>query len=526
MVDGIVFGIMGPIRAVRGGVDLHVGGPRERAVLTRLVLDANRVVSVDRLIDTVWQGDPPASARGQVAICVSRLRRTLGDTSSARVITTASPGYLMRLDEHSADVLRFNGLVGQARTCTAEGDRLGAVASLREALALWRGVPFEDVPGLVSEAAWLQSARLDAVEACAELELELGLHERVGKELAAVVAEHPFRERARAQLMIAQYRAGRRAEALRVYQDGRRTLIEQIGLEPGPALRGLHEQILRDAPALLPTPSRVELPPVTAPSQMPRQSLPFAGRVIETAALDEALSDHPDAAGTMVLTGPGEVGKTALALRWAHQRIDRFPDGQLYADLLGDDGRPVATTVVLDRFLRGLGVPQRSIPDDPGEKVALYRSTVAQRQMLVLLENAVDSAQVVPLLPGGVRSRVIVTSRDPLDELVVRHGAHRRFLAPLCPEECWTLLVMLLGPDWVAEEPYEATRIAHQADGYPLPLRRAAARLCAEPHRRAAAGSRPRGELVALPTDSRADLKNRVSLSTLVDGSAPRSAAS
>ncbi|WP_051772215.1 AfsR/SARP family transcriptional regulator [Saccharothrix sp. NRRL B-16314] len=481
MAEPVEFGILGPIRASRGADDLRVGGPRERAVLARLVFDANRVVSVDRLIEAVWHGDPPASARGQIAICVSRLRRALGDTGAGRIIATASPGYVARVDEGGADWPRFNGLISRARTCAARDDLSGAVASLREALGLWRGVPFEDLPGLRAEAVRLQSARLDAVETCAELELRLGLHYRVGKELAAVVAEHPLRERARAQLMLAQYRSGRRAEALRTYQDARRTLIEQVGLEPGPELRELHEKILRDAPALLPQ-QRVEVVPVAAPSQLPRQALPFAGRDAELAELDAALGGGADVPGTVVLSGPGEVGKTALALRWAHQRVDRFPDGQLYADLVDDFGRPVSPMVLLDRFLRALGVPGESIPDDPGEKVALYRSSVSRRRILVVLDDAVDFAQVRPLLPSGPHSRVMVTSRGPMAELVARQGAHQSFLTPLRPEESWQLLSMLLGPHWVAEERHEATRLVGLCDGYPLPLRRAAAELRSAPH--------------------------------------------
>ncbi|MEU4445645.1 BTAD domain-containing putative transcriptional regulator [Actinosynnema sp. NPDC050801] len=473
------FGVLGPIRFLRDGVEQRVGGPRERAVLARLVFDTNRVVSVDRLIEAVWHGDPPASARGQVAICVSRLRRALGD--AGRAIDTASPGYVARLDEDAVDWLRFNGLVGRARQRAAGGDAAGAAALFREALGLWRGVPFEDLPGLRAEAVSLQSARLDAVEACAELELRLGLHHRVGKDLAAVVAEHPLRERARAQLMLAQYRSGRRADALRTYQDARRVLVEQIGLEPGPELRELHEQVLRDAPALL-APARAEVPAV-APSQLPRQILPFAGRSAELAELDAALAAGPDVPGAVVLSGPGEVGKTALALRWAHHRLDRFPDGQLHADLVDDFDRPVPPAVLLDRFLRALGVPAASIPDDPGEKVALYRSTVSHKRVLVVLDGAVDHAQVRPLLPSGTHNRVIVTSRHPMDELVARQGAHRAFLEPLRPEESWQLLTMLLGHDWVAEERGEASRIVGSADGFPLPLRRAAAGVRTAPHR-------------------------------------------
>ncbi|WP_447001761.1 BTAD domain-containing putative transcriptional regulator [Saccharothrix isguenensis] len=498
MDDAVEFGVLGPIRAVADGASVAVGSPREKAVLARLVVDANRVVSVDRLIDAVWQDEPPSSARSQIAIVVHRLRRGLGGRG---VITTASPGYVMRLASHQSDLLRFDHLVARGRSAAADGDLCGAAGLLREALSLWRGAPLEDLPGLRGDSTRLEQGRLDVVETWAEVELELGHHVRVGEELAVVVAEHPLRERVRAQLMLAQYRAGRRADALRTYQEARRTLIEQIGLEPGPELRRLHEQILRDSPALTgrrpaaapavpvaPQEPVVVMPP---PSQLPHPPRPFAGRDQELELVDDALRAGPDAAGTVVLVGEGEVGKTALGLRWAHRYVDRFPDGQLHADLHDRTGAPVDPSAVLDRFLRALGV--RTIPVDFAEKVALYRSSVAHRRVLVFLDNAADSAQVLPLLPGGAHSRVIVTGRGPLDDLVVRHGAHRLYVEPLCSAESWDLLVMLLGQEWVAQQPHEARRLVSAADGNPLSLRTAAARVWPPPGR----GRSGRGRLVA-----------------------------
>ncbi|EID55374.1 AfsR/SARP family transcriptional regulator [Saccharomonospora xinjiangensis] len=493
--------IMGPVRVVRAAREVRIGGARERAVLASLVLDANRVVSVDRLIGAVWGGEPPASARSQVAICVSRLRRALSAVDLDKAVETASPGYLMRLDEHAADWPRFGSLTARAAAKAAAGDRLTAVALLREALDLWRGVPFEDLPGLRIEAHRLHEARLDAVETCAELELDLGRHDRIVAELSAVVAEQPLRERLRAQLMLAQYRSGRRAEALRTYQDARRVLVEQIGLEPGPELRVLHERILRDAPTLAPSPAAgnpvpAEAPatasavpavpavptvsavsfaaPSTVPSQLPRQPVPFAGRRQQLRILDDALADRPDAPGTMVLWGPADVGKTALALRWAHERAEWFPHGQLYADLRDPQGSPVLASTVLDRFLHALGVPPQSVPGDLAEKVTLYRSVVARRKLLVVLDDAADSHQVVPLLPGCADCRVLVTSRDPLADLVVRLGARRSPVGPLQPGESWELLSLLLGEDWVGQRQRDAQRITGLSGGNPLLLRRAA----------------------------------------------------
>lgn len=487
--------IMGPVRVLWGNEEIRVGGTREKAVLASLVLEANRVVSVDRLIGALWGGDPPSSARTQVAICVSRLRRALREAGLDTAVTTASPGYLLRIEDDTADWLRFGSLTARAAAKTTAGDRLAAVALLREALSLWEGMPFDDLPGLRIDAHRLHEARLDATEACAELELELGRHDRVVADLAAVVEDQPLRERARGQLMLAQYRSGRRAEALRTYQDARRVLVEQIGLEPGPQLRELHERILRDEPTLArpgnagaqgraaargrprdgAVPARTSRAAGPVPSQLPRRPAPFAGRGAELHEVDRALCGSADSSGTVVLTGPADVGKTALALNWAHSRADRFPGGQLFASLRDEQGEPVATGRILERFLRAMGVAEDEIPSDPHERIALYRSTAARREMLVVLDDAADERQVLPLLPGCSACRVLVTSRGGLDELAVRQGATRLPVGPLPPAESRELLSLLLGSNWVDSSPHAAGRIAGMSGGNPLSLRRAAA---------------------------------------------------
>ncbi|MEQ3550178.1 BTAD domain-containing putative transcriptional regulator [Pseudonocardia nematodicida] len=470
-----VYRVLGRVRVERGGAELPVGGPRERAVLAKLLLEADRVVSVDRLIDAVWQGRPPASARCQVAICVSKLRKAIGPD----VIVTENPGYVIRVTASESDWSLFNRLVAEARVHVAAGARADAAARMREALALWQGVPFADVPGLADDTERLQAVRVDTAEALAEVELELGLHDQVSTDLTALVAEHPLRERARARLMLAHHRAGRRSEALQVYRDGHRALVEQLGIEPGAQLREVHDIVLQGGSAgSAPAPAAPGAPAAPAgeiPSQLPRRPLPFAGREAELAALDDMLADGPDSLGAVVLCGPREMGKSALALHWAHDRTDRFPDGQLHAVLTTEDGGPVPATVVLDRFLRALGV--RDIPADPAEKTALYRSTVARRRLLVVLDGAVDESQIAPLVPGGPHTRLIVTSRDPLEEFVIRSGADQLPVGPLHHEDSLELLSLLLGGDWSRTNPREAVRIARKAQGQPLPLRRSAARL-------------------------------------------------
>ncbi|MFD9941965.1 BTAD domain-containing putative transcriptional regulator [Nonomuraea sp. NPDC059023] len=455
------FGVLGPLKVAKDGAELHMSANRELAILASLLLNANRVVSVDRLVETVWAGSAPASAWRQIAICVSRLRRTLG----AGVIETSSPGYMLRAEPDSIDWLRFGALVARARATAADGEREAAVKLLREALSLWRGNPFEDIRGLRYDVARMEESRLEAMEACLELEIELGRHHQVIPDLLALVSESPFRERVRAQLMLAQYRAGRRADALRTYQETRRYLLEQIGLEPGPALRRLHDQILRDEVALMRPVPRASVPAQVVPSQLPPQILPFVGRERELAALDAALSqDQAAAPATTVVSGPAGMGKTALVLRWAHERIGWFPDGQLFADMAG--AKP---ETVVERFLRALGVPAADLPLDADEKLALYRSWTARRRLLVVLDNVADAEQVVPLLPGGAHCRVVVISTDPLDDLVARQGAHREFVRPLPAADARRLADLLVGT--------ARGRVLAATSGSPLSLRLAAAKM-------------------------------------------------
>ncbi|QYC42716.1 Regulatory protein AfsR [Nonomuraea coxensis DSM 45129] len=461
------FHVLGPLKVVRDGVELPMSANRELVILASLLLNANRVMSVERLIEAVWAGSAPPSAWRQVAICVSRLRRTLG----AGVIETSSPGYLLRATPDSIDWLRFSAMVSRARALAGGGRAEPAVLLLREALALWQGRPFEDIRGLRYDAARMEESRLEALETCLELEIGLGRHHQVIPELLALVAEWPLRERVRAQLMLAQYRAGRRAEALRTYQETRRYLLEQIGLEPGPALRRLQEQILRDESHLMRPPAAVPRPGGLVPCQLPPRVLPFVGRAGELAALDAALLGD-GAAPFMVISGPGGVGKTSLALHWAHARIDAFPDGQLHACL----GGAAAPDAVLDRFLRALGVPAPDLPADPDERLALYRSCTASRRLLVVLDGAEDGDQVLPLLPGGARCRVVVTATGPLDDLVARQGAHRAFLRPLPEDAARELAGLLVG----ASSPYgddTVRELVAASCGNPLSLRLAAARL-------------------------------------------------
>ncbi|MEV4432059.1 AfsR/SARP family transcriptional regulator [Streptomyces sp. NPDC049555] len=493
---GMEFGILGPLQVTAGGRQVPVGGPRQRTILAMMLLAQGQVVSVDRLVDVVWDGRPPATARTQVAICIAGLRKTFKAAGCAEdAIVTVHPGYLLRMSGHRIDAGDFSALVAEGRQAAREGRTTRAEALYRRALGLWRGPALAGVAGrpVEGEAAHLEEHRLAAYEEWSDLRLELGQYQALIPELADLTREHPLRERPRVQLMLAQYRAGRRAEALEVFREARSRFIEELGLEPGPALTELHDAVLRDDPALMPArtpepPPAVAEPAVT-PAHLPTPLPVFVGRQAELAALDALLDEESgprtDAQPPTIalVSGIPGAGKTGLALRWAHRWADAFPDGQLYADLGGRGGQEEVTAAdVLARFLRALGVPGERVPADLGEREALYRSVLATRRILLVLDDAQSGAQLRPLLPGTGRCRVVVTSRAPLDSAATAGGAVRIGLGMLHEAEAVELIGRIAGRDRVAAEPAHADRLAAQCDRLPLALRIAATRLAAKPH--------------------------------------------
>ncbi|MEU6999728.1 BTAD domain-containing putative transcriptional regulator [Nonomuraea sp. NPDC046570] len=380
--------VLGPLEVSSGGRLVDVGGPRPRLLLAALLLQAGEVVSLDRLADLVWEGNPPASAHAQVRVRIARLRRVLGHDA----IGTAPGGYQVREEAVVLDTLEAERLLAAARAAGAPERS----ALLREALGLWRG-PVLD--GMSHPAVTYWEERFPVIaEEWAATELELDRHREAVVELTSLVARYPLRERLRGQLMRALWRAGRTAAALEVFAEGRQSLIAELGTEPGTELRGLHEEILRGTPgtgpALLPPPPDVPV------------------RVDE---LERLLRQRPSP-GVVVISGGAGAGKSALALRWAHQAADRFPDGQLFADLGAQDA-------VMERFLRALGVPDERIPDDEEERAALFRSALRGLRVLILLDDAASSAQVRPLLPGAPGCLVVVTARRRLAGLVAADNA-------------------------------------------------------------------------------------------------------
>lgn len=491
----IDFRLLGPLDVQVEGQPVQLGGGRRRTVLAMLLITPGRIVSVDSLIEAVWGEEPPATARNQIAICVTALRKIFRASAGADdLIVTSHPGYILDPDGHRIDLLEMEASVQKARELARAGEAVEANALYKEVLATWRGPALEGVGGgLVDhEAARLEELRLELREERGGLQLQSGQHRSLIADLTALVREHPLRERARAHLMLAQYRAGRRAEALEVFREGRQALVSELGIEPSAELRELHELVLRDSGDSAPAAEPPQAPAPAArsiPSQLPAGVAAFTGRIGELALLDGLLDrcgpgeeDSPLAVAAM--SGIGGVGKSALAVHWANEVSSRFPDGQLFADLRGYDesDSPLAPAAVLDRFLRALGVPGPQIPADQQERAALYRSLLDGRRMLIVLDNARTFAQVKPLLPGRGRSCVLITSRDTVDDVTGHYRVRRIDLNVLTQDEATAMLGAIAGQERITADPEAAAQLGTLCDRLPLALRIAGARLAAKPH--------------------------------------------
>ena len=482
--------LLGPVDVMAGSEILPVSGLRRKAVLATLALHVGQVVGTGRLVDAVW-GETAPGALNTLQSHVSYLRTVLGKAA----IVARPPGYLLDLGDDGTDVLLAERLLRQG---VQSADPARAVADLREALALWRGRPLADLAGL----AWLeqQAGRLDLLReqirhALSDARLAAGEHRQLVPELEQAVADHPLDEQVHAQLMTALYRSGRQADALAVYQRLRSTLAEELGLAPSPALRELETAILRQDASLDASAAggeaslRPAAPPasgVPVPAQLPPPVAAFAGRDAELARLDaigDGQADEASAVTIAVITGTAGVGKTALAVTWAHRVAARFPGGQLYVDLRGFDpaGPALDPGQALRGFLEALAVPPERIPDGLDDQVALYRSLLAGQRVLVLLDNARDAAQVRPLLPGSPGCLAVVTSRNHLTGLIAGHGAHPLGLDLLTPEGARELLARRVGADRASREPGAVDEIIAGCARLPLALTIAAARAATSP---------------------------------------------
>ncbi|AGS71550.1 AfsR/SARP family transcriptional regulator [Streptomyces collinus] len=494
MGERLRFEVLGPVTVTSQGRSLPVGGARQRTVLALLLLNSARIVPVDTLVDAVWNDRPPATARTQIAIVIAALRKTFKSQGAAEdIILTAHPGYVLRPDGHSVDVLEFTRLVKTAETAVQQARLPEAAAAYTQALALWRGPAFAGISSALveDEAARLEGHRLNAYDDATAVQLELGNHHDLVPELVSVVREHPLRERTRHHLMLAQYRSGRRAEAMATFREARTQFIEELGMEPGPDLQGLHDAILRDDPSLAPAPavpatdaSRADT--LVVPSELPPDVPGFTGRAPEFALLDTLVASRDRQHGPAIglITGIAGVGKTGLAVRWSHRAAQHFPDGRLFADLRGYDEHhePTPAWEAMSRFLRSLGVSSDQIPTQTEDLVALYRSVLAERRVLLVLDNVRSFAQIHPLLPGSGGCAVLVTSREQLEELVTWPQDARVHLGVLPGADAVELLGRIVGEERVDSARADTRRLADLCDRLPLALRIAAARLASKPH--------------------------------------------
>jgi DNA-binding SARP family transcriptional activator/Tfp pilus assembly protein PilF len=504
------FGLLGPLQVRRGTAEVRIPPGKRRALLARLLLSANHVVSLEDLTETLWGAAPPGSARVTLQNYVKWLRRSLGD-SGHNLIGTAPHGYVINVRPGQLDANRFEDQARAARKSARDGAWDRAAAQLRTALSLWRGEPLADVESellAAREVPRLAELRLQALEARIDADLHLGGHGEVIAELRRLVSEHPLREPLHGLLMLALYRDGRQAEALAGYAGACEVLAEELGTQPGPDLRELHQRILSADPtlALIGRPAEPE-PQRTVPRELPPTVPGFTGRQTElqalTRLLDQSSEQAPEAVVISAIGGTAGVGKTALAVHWSHRAAGRFPDGHLYVNLRGyDPGQPMPAADALAGFLRSLGVPGPDIPPEEGERAARYRSLLAGRRMLVVLDNARSASQVRPLLPGTPACTVLVTSRDTLAGLVARDGAARLHLDMLPLEDAIALLRTLIGAR-VDTEPGAAAELAAQCCRLPLALRVAAD----------LASARPAASLASL-TAEMADLRTRLGLLT------------
>lgn len=481
------FGILGSLSVTDAGQDVAITAGRDRVVLAMLLLHAGRIVSNEDLIDAVWEDSPPATARGQLQTCVSRLRRTLAPDA----ILTDPAGYGIRLRDDQLDAAAFAGLVAGARA-TTEADV--ARERFRQALALWRGPA---LAGTESRAVRQRAAVLDeqhavAIEDWVDLELAGGRDRDLVAELTGLVEQFPLRERLRVQLMLSLYRIGRQADALAEYRRAHDLLRDELGIEPGPALRDLHRRILTGQ--LTPVPP---VPAETAPvCCLPRTVGDFTGRDGAVrrllAAAERAAADGPV---VLVIDGMAGSGKTTLAVQVAHRLTERYPDGQLFLDLQGhSEHEPIEPAAALLTLLRQLDVPPDRIPPDLPDRVDLWRRELAGRRILLVLDNAASSAQLARLLPTSAESLCLITSRR---RLVGLDGVHPESLRVLTEEEAVALLAKIAG-DRVRAEPGAALDVVRRCGCLPLAIRLAGARLAHRPRWRVADLLRRLGES-ALP---------------------------
>ena len=467
------FRVLGPVEIARDGRTRGIGGPKPTTLLTLLAVRAGQGVSFDEIVEAIWGTEPPNQARAAVHTYVSSLRRSIGEDVLAR----SGGGYVLAVEPERVDVVRFERDTARGRAAFAGGRPDEAAGLFSDALGLWRGPALGGAQGwwAENERARLNELRFTAVEDRADAFLATERGADLVTDLRAAVAESPFRERLRGQLVTALHQAGRQADAFAEYRQACAVLRDELGLEPGPALRAAFEHVARGEQE----PERVPRDDTRArPRQLPFHVADFTGRAAETTLLASALGGTGDGRLCAIYGKPG-AGKSALAVHVAHQVRDQFPDGQLYASLRGVQAAPADPGDVLATFLRALGVELTAIPAEVDERAQLYRTLLADREVLVVLDDAANERQVRPLLPGSGGCAVLVTSRERLGAL---GGADHLRLDLLDDAEALRLLAVVVGADRVGAEREQAAEIVRLCGQLPLALRIAGARLAGRPH--------------------------------------------
>ncbi len=500
--SGLLVSLLGPVEISASGHRPEISQQGLRALLALLALTPDRIAATSVLIDGLWQEAPSRPRELNLHARVFQLRKQLAalepDRECSRIVTHER-GYQLTLAPDELDLSRFEALADRGKRAARAGDPATAAVLLQQALGLWRGPALADVVGssdrLAAEASRLQELRLDVCADYGDAMLAAGWHRELIGELAVVVADHPWREPLRHQLMLAYYRSGRQADALACYDEGCQVFERDLGVPPGPELTVLRRRIQQADPALI-TPQGALARPArlrrhVIPRQLPAAIRFFAGREAEIGQLDALLGQAPagGAVAIMAICGTAGVGKTALALHWAHRVADRFPDGQLHVNLRGHDpaGPAVSPADAIRGFLDALGVPAGEIPDSAAAQVALYRSVLAGRRMVILLDNASDPAQVRPLLPASPGCVVLVTSRSALTGLTTADGAVPLPLGLVSRADAEKLLAGRMGQARTAAEPAAVRQIIERCASLPLALTITAARAAANPAARLAA---------------------------------------
>ncbi|MFW6690670.1 BTAD domain-containing putative transcriptional regulator [Streptomyces sp. MAR4 CNX-425] len=495
MHPGVQFSVLGPVRLHRQGVEAGAGQPRQCAVLASLLLRAGRPVSLSKLVEDVWGDEAPASAVGSVRTYVYRLRQALGQQcdSSVRLI---DGGYVLRIPPDALDLNRFKETAARARQARSGGDLSSAAGLLAEGLAMWRGVALAGVPGPFADQqrSVLGELRLACAEEQLACQVEREQYAEAAAELSALLVEHPLRERVCGLLMTALYGAGRQSEALTIYHTTSHLLRQRLGVSPSPELQQVHEAILSGRLRLPHTAARPHsarrTPPLHAPAQLPAALPSLVGRDREQEQVERLVDEAGASSAAVICTvgGLAGVGKTAFATTVAHRLADRFPDGQLFADLqgAGPQATPRDPAHVLGDFLHAWGVGPRDMPETAQARGLMFRGLLADRRVLVVLDNARNTDQLTHLLPGGHGSMALVTSRMQLHALVAGYQALPLTLMPLSQADARSFLARRLGPARTAAEPHAVDRIIDLAGQLPLALANVAARAAYRPQLRLA----------------------------------------